>query len=244
MRSLAILGLAAIVLAGCANYTTPGAGVSLASISDSDIAEAYQREPAMTWPAHLAVARVAGPGYNSRTASSYGQGAYSIVSTRDIETEDDFTRLGRMPQVAGIAPVSRLLISNNLETVRDLRTAAAQLRADAIVIYTIDTRFRTDTMELGPLQTVALGFLPSRKATVNATCAFMIVDVRTGFIYGAGEATATEDQRANVWGTDQAVEAARQRAERAAFQQGLDEIEALWPSIVAQHAGRQATPAG
>lgn len=226
-----------LMLGACSTYTTPGAGVSLAAISDVDIAEAMSRQPALTFPARLAVARVAAVGYRSGSNESIGSGAYAIVTTRDIESDASFERLGRMPRVAAIAPVSRLLVPANLGSTRDLRTAAAQLRADAVLIYTIDTRFRTESAQLGPLQTIALGFLPSEKAVVNATCAFMIIDVRTGFVYGTGETTATEDQRSNIWGSQSAIETARLKAEQRAYEDSLAEVEKLWASILAEHGG-------
>src|SRR5262245_17653109 len=100
-----------------------------------------------------------------------------------------------MPSVAGVAPLSRLLLPASLQSTRDLRQSAAQLKADAIIIYTLDTGFRTETKQYGPLQTVALGMLSSKKSIVTATCAFAIIDVRTGFIYGAGETSATESNQ-------------------------------------------------
>lgn len=232
------LTVALLFLVGaCSTYTTPGAGVALGSIAeqDGDISEAYSREPAATFPAHMAIVRVASSGYRSRSSSSVGTGAFSVVTTRDIETEESLARLAALPRVAAVAPVSRLLLPGNLGSVRDLRTSAAQLRADVMLIYTIDTRFRTEATDVGPLQTIALGFLPNRKATVHATFAFMIVDVRTGFIYGTGESTATGDQRSNLWGTEAAIEAARLKAEREAFETGIGEVEKLWTSILAQH---------
>lgn len=237
MNRFAVVAACALLLAACSTYTTPGAGVALGGIVETDIAEAMSRQPALTFPARLAVVRVAAPGYSSGSNTSVGTGAFAIVTTRDIETDESFARLGRMPRVAAVAPVSRLLVPASLGSTRDLRTAAAQLRADAVVVYTIDTRFRTETAELGPLQTIALGFLPSKKAIVNATCAFMIVDVRTGFVYGTGETTATEDQRSNVWGTGAAIEEARLRAERRAFEAGVGEMERLWASVLAEHGG-------
>lgn len=237
MKRFVLAACMAALLAGCSTYTTPGAGVSLSAISDVDIAEAMSRQPALTFPARLAVARVAAVGYRSASNESMGSGAYAILTTRDIETDASFERLGRMPRVAAIAPVSRLLVPANLGSTRDLRTAAAQLRADAILIYTIDTRFRTESAQLGPLQTIALGFLPSEKAVVNATCAFMIIDVRTGFVYGTGETTATEDQRSNIWGSASAIETARLKAEQRAYEDSLAEVEKLWASIVAEHGG-------
>jgi hypothetical protein len=242
MKRLALFALIA-ALGGCSTYTTPGAGVSLSAISaaDGDIAEAFQRQPAVVFPARLAVVRAAASGFSSRSNVGYGTGAFSVVTTRDIESDESLARLSRLPRVAAVAPVSRLLVPANLDGVRDLRAAAAQIKADVMLIYTIDTRFRTETAELGPLQTIALGFLPSKKAVVNATCAFMIVDVRTGFIYGTGETTATEDQRSNVWGNDNAIEAARLRAERRAYEDGLGEIETLWASILTQHGEPKPT---
>lgn len=238
MKRLALFALIA-ALGGCSTYTTPGAGVSLAAISenDGDIAAAFQRQPAMTFPARLAVVRVAAPGFSSGSNTSFGTGAFGVVTSRDIETDESFARLGRMTQVTAVAPISRLLVPPSLDGIRDLRAAAAQLKADALLIYTVDTRFRTETAELGPLQTIALGFLPSKKAIVNATCAFMIVDVRTGFIYGTGETTATEDQRSNVWGTGNAIEQARLKAEKRAFEDSLGEIETLWSSVLVQRGG-------
>lgn len=238
MKKLLVIACMAL-LSACSTYTTPGAGVSLGAISekDGDIAEAFQREPAVVFPARLAIVRVASSGYSSGSNGSYGAGAFGIVTARDIESEASVARLGAMPQVAAVAPVSRLLVPSQLQTVRDLRSAAAQLKADALLIYTIDTRFRTDSTQLGPLQTIALGFLPSEKAIVNATCAFMIVDVRTGFVYGTGETTATEDQRSDIWGSQSAIESARLRAEQRAYEDSLGEVETLWTSIVAQHGG-------
>ena len=232
-----VLAACLLMLGACSTYTTPGAGVSLAAISDVDIAEAMSRQPAITFPARLAVARVAAVGYRSGSNDSIGSGAYAIVTTRDIETDASFNRLGAMPRIAAIAPVSRLLVPANLGSTYYLRTAAAQLRADVILIYTIDTRFRTESAQLGPLQTIALGFLPSEKAVVNATCAFMIIDVRTGFVYGTGETTATEDQRSNIWGSSSAIETARLKAEQRAYEDSLAEVEKLWASIVAEHGG-------
>ena len=235
-----ILTACMALLCGCSTYTTPGAGVELGAITenDGDIAAAFARQPAVVFPARMVVARVASAGYRSASNSSMGTGAFGIVTTRDIETDESLARLAQMPRISAVAPVSRLLVSPDLKDTRDLRAAAAQLRADVILVYTIDTRFRTESAALGPLQTIALGFLPSKKAVVNATCAFILIDVRTGFVYGTGETTATEDQRSNVWGSENAIEAARLRAERKAFEDGLGEVAKLWSSVVAAHGGQ------
>ncbi len=140
-----------------------------------------------------------------------------------------------MPQVAAVATLSRILLPDNLQSIRDLRVSAAQLKADMLLVYSIDTGFRTETNQIGPLQTVALGMLSTHKSFATSTCSFAIIDVRTGYVYGTGETTATEDQRSNIWGSADAIDKARQRAEAKAFDTSIGEVEKLWVSVVLEH---------
>ena len=230
-------------LAGCAHYVTPGEAVSIPQITEADIGEALAREPAASFPARLIVTRIQGPGYVSYSSRGYGRGNYTVLTTRDVETEEDLRRIGAMPGVASVGPLSRVLLPAELNTTRELRTAAAQLRADVILLYTVDTSFRTDTLRIGPLQTVSLGFFPNKKAHVTSTCAAAFLDVRTGHVYGVAEATATEEQRSGYWNTEAAIEAARVTAERDAFTAALAEIEKVWDAVLAQHATGPAVAA-
>lgn len=243
MKALNVLliFIGGVGLGGCANhYVTPGEAASLPEITEGDIGEALAREPAAPFPARLIVARLQGPGYVSYSNRGYGQGGFTVVTARDIETDDDIRRIGAMPGVAAVGQLSRVLLPAQLNTTRDLRTAAAQLRADVILLYTLDTSFRTDTLRIGPLQTVSLGFFPNKNAHVSATCAAVFVDVRTGYIYGVAEATATEEQRSGFWNTQDAIEEARVTAERDAFTAALAEVEKTWDAIVAQHTSGPA----
>lgn len=231
-----LLLVALVSLSGCATYVTPGGPVSFAEISEPDVAEAFAREPAASFPAHVVVARVQAPGYTSASNRGYGSGTFSVLTTRDIEREEDFARIKAMPGVADVGPMSRVLLPAQLKSTRDLRAAAAQLRGDVVLLYSLDTSFRTETLQVGPLQAIALGFFPNKKAHVTATCAAAFVDVRTGYVYGIAEASATEEQRGNVWSTAAAIEDARATAERAAFVAALGEIETTWRRILIQHA--------
>lgn len=232
-----VAGLAA--LSGCATYTTPAAGVNLSSLTDADIAELMRLEPASEFPARIAVARAQAPGYSSRTSRGYGDGRYSVVTVRDIEDEADFERLSRLEMVAGVAPLSRLLLPQNMESIKDLRVAAASLKTDLLLIYSVDTAFHVEGTPLGPLSAITLGFLPNKKAFVTSTTSGILVDVRTGYVYGAAEATETEEQRTTIWGTQDAIDAARIVAEKGSFKAFVTEFETLWNSVVAGHAGRQ-----
>lgn len=231
---LVMMGMIVAWLGGCATYTTPGGGVSIAQLSDPDIAEIRAQKPSAQFPARLIVARVQAGDYSSASGRGYGSGRYTVLTTRDIETEADFARLGAMKRVAAVGPISRLLLSNQLDSTRQLRTAAAQLHGDILLIYTIDTSFYTDTQRIGPLQAVSLGFFPNKKSHVTATCSAAFVDVGTGYVYGVAESTATNEQRSDLWGTQNAIEKARRSAERDAFSNALGEIEKTWTAIVVQ----------
>ena len=230
--------LLSVWLCGCAHYMTPGSGVSIPEITTPSVADAMSRKPAATFPARLAVARVQGAGYRSYSSHGYGRGNYSVVTTRDIETEADFARLAAMPEVVAVGGMNRLLLPEVLKSGDDLRVAAGQLQADIVMLYTIDTEFRTDTQQIGPMQLISLGFFPNKKAKVSSTCALAFIDTRTGFIYGVAEFTANEEQRSDLWNKEEAIEKARAKAERAAFTAALGEAEKLWTSITARYGGR------
>ncbi len=217
---------------------TPGAGVSIPEITTPAVADAMSRKPAATFPARLVIVRVQGAGYQSYTSRGYGRGDYSVITTRDIETEADFSRLAAMPDVADVGGVNRLLMPAVLNSTDDLRQAAAALQADIVLMYTIDTAFRTETQQIGPMQLISLGFFPNKKAKVASTCALAFIDTRTGFIYGVAESTANEEQRSDLWNKEEAIEKARAKAERAAFTAALGEAEKLWASITARYGGK------
>ena len=241
MNRLILVLAFGVLLAGCATYQTPGAGVSIGDLSQSspDIAELIQREPAAEFPARIATIRVQASGYGSGTTGCYGQGGFCVVTARDLEEDDDYDRLSRLAGVADIGRVTRLLVPASVSGIEDLRRAAAGLKADIILLYSIDTRFVVEGQSLGPLSVVSLGLIPNKRAHVTSTASAALVDVRSGFIYGVAESTASDDQRATVWSTQQTIERARLGTERSAFQELIGEIEDLWKGIVNAHLETQ-----
>lgn len=100
-----------------------------------------------------------------------------------------------------------------------------------LLIYTLDTAMGVkDLME--PASVITLGLFPSQQAQVSSSAAAVLLDTRTGFLYGSVEATEHRRQAANAWTSAQAVDDARQAAERAAFEAMLDEFEHLWTDVV------------
>src|SRR4051794_18263124 len=116
---------------GCASYVTPGRGADMAALgvtpearnqqTDDPIARSLGKRPLAQFPTAIAAARVQAPGYKSETAQSWGSGRYSIVTTRDVETPEQLARLEKLPMVIGIAPVNRLLLSDQLNSDLELR---------------------------------------------------------------------------------------------------------------------------
>lgn len=229
-------------LAGCAAYTTPARGVSMESLAraDADIRERMLREPAAPFPARIALVRVQESGYHSFRSNGYGQGNFSVVTTRDVEEQKDFDRLARLPMIAGIAPINRLIVPAQLESDKQLRVAAASVKADLLLAYTFDTTFRINGKDVGPLGLVTLGFLPIDEAIVTSTASAALFDVRTGYVYGLAESTAREKQTTNAWHSEEAADEARVIAERKAFDSLLTDFEGVWKRVVEQRATAQA----
>lgn len=239
-----LLGLIMVVgisiMQGCATYTTPAAGVNITALTDDDIAELMKVEPASAFPARVAVTRVQASGYISRTNNGYGSGRYSVVTTRDIEDESDFEKLSNLAMIVGVAPLSRLLLPPNLDSIKDLRLAAARLKTDLILIYSVDTAFHVEGTPLGPLSAITLGFLPNKKAYVSSTTSGVLIDVRTGFVYGVAEATEREEQRTTIWNSEDAIDKARMGSEKASFKSFINEFEKLWKNTLSQYAATES----
>jgi hypothetical protein len=238
-RAVVLLALAA-ALGGCASakkYVTPGGPVRLDAIDRADIAEIAARQPAASFPARIAVVRVQAADYRSSTAVPLATGRFSVMPTKELISDDELRTIGEWDDVAAVAPLSTLLLPAKLESIEDLRIAAAKLQADVLLIYTLDTAFRVQGRGYGPLAVLSLGLAPDRDAYVTSTASAIFVDVRTGFVYGVAEATEKDSGLTNAWSSSDTVDAKRVAAEREACRQLLVEARQTWSGIVAEHAG-------
>jgi len=235
-RSIVALCLLAIVSGCAASYVTPGGPVRLHDIGRADIAEAVARTPAADFPARLAVVQVQAPDYRSQSAEPLATGRFSVVPTRDLLTDADLAAIGAWDDVAAVAPLGKLLLPPRLDSIDDLRVAAAKLQADVLLVYTMDTTFRVQGRGFGPLAVITLGIVPDRDAHVTSTASALFVDVRTGFVYGVVEATAKQSGLTNAWGSTDTVDRKRIAAEQEAVDALLTEARATWARIVEQQA--------
>ena len=231
---------------GCASYTVPGPAADMQTFgiappelreqqTDFAIREHLDKEPLASFPARLAIARVQDSGYRSYRLGSYGRGAYSVVTTRDAETQEHLERLANLPLVAGVGPINRLLLPQTLDSDKELREAAAMLHADILRIYTLDTDFHIGDNG-SPIDVVTLGFLPHKEAHVVTTASAALLDTRNGYVYGVAEGTGRHSQPANTWTSEAATDEARQKAEAAAMAELAGALEQTWRGVVKQYA--------
>ncbi len=239
-RRRARIGLSAIVLllAGCASsYVVPGPRADLKSFGSPSIQESFAAQPANPFPATLAFVRVQAPTYASarlpETLAGATTGRYRVITTRESEDDAQVDRLGRLPQVAGVTPLSRMLLPPNVQGDKELREAAARLHADLVLVYTFDTAiFDTDLSR--PLTVITLGLSSTRKLSISTTASALLLDTRTGYVYSTYEATKRSDTLASSWGTADSADQVRRDNEREAFGLMLDQVEKTWPKLVAQ----------
>jgi len=236
---LALASLSA-ALAGCASvkYETPGGPAEMSLFVDRDIRAEFSREPAATRPVYLVLARIQESGYESYRYRAYGHGRYSFVTVREEAEQDAIPRLEALPNLAQIGWLNRLLLPEMRNSERDLRLAGASLYADMLLLYTYDTRFHTDDAAR-PLTVVTLGLSPHRVVAVDTTVSAVLLDVRTGFVYGVCEGSATQKRLASAWTDSDQVDRSRRATERDAFDQMIGELEKLWPSVTAKLPEKQ-----
>lgn len=223
-------------LAGCASYTTPGGPAPLVELAEADIADILSVRPASPFPARLAVGRVQESRYTGYGQQVHGSGPFRLVTTREFEDDASFQRLAALPQVAAVAPLSRLVIGDQLETFEDLRRGAARLRTDLLLLYTIDTEYWRRDLPLAPLSVFTLGVFPWGDLRVSSTASAALIDVRTGFIYGVSESTVSAE-RLTSWLWGDGVEWGRKKTAGEAFAALMVEVEELWGGVLAEHGG-------
>ena len=236
-----VLVAVCLALVGCARYATPGGPANMRAMmvpeakdiqTDGPVSVAIDKKPLAKLPAAVAVVRVQAPGYRSATAESWGQGAYSIVTTQDIEGEAAaMEKVGKLPMVKGLAPLNRLLLPSQLNSDLELRQAAGALHADMLLIYTLDTSFNVEDVAV-PLSVITIGLSPNQIARVNCTASAVLLDTRNGYVYGVAEASDKQKQLTSAWTNESAVDQARRRVEAVAFSKLVGNLEGMWSGVV------------
>ena len=220
---------------GCATYIPPSGRADLADLSSPSMQESFAAKPAAAFPASIAAVRVQAPGYHSyytdREGGVYGSGRYSVITVKKVEEEAGLERIAKLQGIGGLITINRLLLPENLNSDRELREAAARLKADMVLLYTFDTSFHNNDASVA-LNVITLGLSPTRRVFVHVAASALLIDTRTGFIYAALEANEKRILTSNAWESRETADRARRDAEKAAFKALLNEFEKNWPQIV------------
>jgi len=157
---------------GCSTYIPPSGRADLSTISSFTIRRA-SREACGCFPQVIAAVRVQAPNYRSyfteRKAEFMAMGRYSVITVKEVEDESDLDRISKMPNVGGLVSISRLLLPQTLKSDRELREAAARLKADMLLLYTFDTSFH-DNDESVALNVITLGLSPNASSICARRC--------------------------------------------------------------------------
>ena len=237
-RAFAALA-ATLALAACSTpYIPPGPKADLRGFAPGGIDESLAAKPAARFPAGVAVVRVQAPSYTNyrlqQGGGTVGSGQYAIVLAREAGEDAQLDRIARLPGVAGVTGLNRMLLPTRLEGDRPVREAAARLQADLVFLYTFDTSF-ADTDAAKPLSVITLGLSPTRHIRVSTTVSALLLDTRTGYVYATSEATKASEMHATSWGSSDAADDARRDNEREAFAQMIDDFCKSWPKLAARY---------
>lgn len=235
---------AAAALVGCTRYTTPGGPADFRALgitpaeadaaTDPFIAERMAVRPLAAFPASIASVRLQDRNYGYYSGNAYVRGSYAIVTNREAESQEAFDKIAALPMVRSLVPLNRLVLPDAVQTSEDLRKSAAVVHCDMLLVYTLDTRFGSETI-VPYVGAFTLGLFPNKEARVTSTASAALIDTRSGYIYGLAEATHKTDQLANAWTSDDAVEQSRRRAEAEALKLLAGEIETMWAGVAREY---------
>lgn len=229
-------------LVSCNKYITPGGPVKISELADADVSKILSNKPASEFPVNIAVVRIQSPGYSNyryrRMYNPQPQDNFSMILTRDAGEEESFQQLAKMEGIKQMAPFNRLLLPYHYSSVKDLRLAAAKMKAQMLLVYTFDTQFVIDTKNYGPQNLLSLGYLKNKEVKVVTTASVALFDVQTEYLYGLAEATSQETKRANAYKKLDEVDNLRIETEKKAFGELVGEIEKMWKGVREEYAKR------
>jgi hypothetical protein len=195
------------------------------------------RRPLASFPASVAVVRVQAPQYRSHSIQgTHDLGSMSVITIREVESDESFQRLRDLPMLDGIAPLNRMVLPARLESEQDLRHAAAMVRADMLLVYTFETTFDVES-KIPPLGVITLGLFPEDQARVSSTASAALLDTRNGYVYGLAEGSSRDTLFTNAWSKATTVDEVRRRTESEAFDRLVGEFERVWLDVVSRYAG-------
>ena len=128
------------------------------------------------------------------------------------------------------------------EIVGVLQRRVKALKADMLLVYTMDTTFRVDGNKYGPRSWIFLNTRPDYSSRVTSTATAMLMDVRTGFVYATAESTGKAGGLHNVWESGETVDRRRVEAEQNAFDGLVTVGEKMWQLAMNNYSQKPKAP--
>jgi hypothetical protein len=199
---------------------------------DRKIRNAASIEPILTFPARIGLARME-------------DGSLTDIPVDEAVGWEKFseghTELGQFinVNVLGTLGVSPRWSSNYYHashTVETIRLAAARQHLDAVLIYEIGVRSKTNNTVLAVVDLTLIGgaILPTRSITAKSNARALLVDVRNGYPYGAASSAIELSQLSPSWGSDVNSDKLRTRALDQAYRELAPKIETMFEKLFAE----------
>lgn len=238
---LSLMFFSVIMISCAVNYTTPGGDVKISNLADEDISKILQNKPSAEFPVNIAVARIQAPNYTNYTyqnrytrTKNTGEN-FSMILTRDADEEASFAEIAKLKGIKQISPFNKLLLPYNYKTIKDLRLAAAKMKASMLLVYTFDSQFSIDNKNYGPQNVFSLGYLKNKNVKVRTTASAALFDVQTEYLYGLAEATAEQNKTSNAWKKQDEVDNLRVETEKESFKKLTPQIKEMWIEVIAEY---------
>lgn len=233
--------LAAVFCAGCASYAAPGGPAPMAALVAVENADGAPLPPTVNRPVSVNLVRVQAADYAALSADRVATGAFSVVMPTERAARPLKT-VARWPLVEKVETLRPALLPERLNTLDDLRLAAAKNLADLLIVYTVDTRFELDGRAVEPLADLPTGKAPDGNAAITSAASVVLIDVRTGFRYGSTQASARTDDLSGAWLTGTSLDRKRLDTEQLAIDALLSDAEKIWRGVVAYDVSGGAAP--
>ncbi|SER06818.1 hypothetical protein SAMN04488038_11531 [Solimonas aquatica] len=243
---LALL-LLPLLCAACstAAYRTPGGPAPLADIGRSEAQLLIAQPPSPRFPVRLSLVRVQAPAYQSFSGKALGSGRYSVLPVPGLPDAQPLAAVASWPKVAAAAPLDLTLLPSRLESLEDLRLAAAKTQADVLMVYTLDTAFARHGEPYAPRAELKLDpKSPPQDLVIQSQALALFIDVRTGYQYAQVQARTQLGELTAALASAAALDDKRREAEQAAFAALLQQAQQAWNGIASRYEYAQLAPAG
>lgn len=190
---------------------------------------AGKAEPKAKFPPVIAISPM--PGAPARNNNRYADNADS-----NVRAEESRARLDSLEKLPG---VERIVVLNSLtlnpSSQSSVYDAAGAVNADMIVLYRVGSGTVREDTTIPGLGVLTLGLFPNETRKCYATASAIVLDARTGYLYGALEASSSAWRLANGWTNHREDETVAFEARSKALTELVKRFPPLWEHIKVQY---------